>query len=77
MGRGSTVDTERYVEEHGLIPLGDVEKILCASRQTVWRLVSNGHLPIVRIGRAVRIKKRDLAKLIQQGGVSRIGEDSG
>jgi excisionase family DNA binding protein len=34
------------------------------SRTTLYDLINNGHLKVVRVGRAIRVKEADLAEFI-------------
>ncbi len=43
-----------------LLRLGDVADRLAVSRSMVWKLVALGHLPAIRIGRAIRVRPDDL-----------------
>lgn len=43
----------------------EVAHILTVSRSTVYRLIEEGELPVVRIRRSVRIRREDLERLEQ------------
>jgi excisionase family DNA binding protein len=44
----------------------EVAKLLCVSRYTVYRLIEQGNLPTVRIGRLRRVRKVDLERWIEE-----------
>jgi excisionase family DNA binding protein len=48
-----------------LLTVNDVADILQLSPRTVWRMVHDERLPVVRIGRAVRIRPEGLTALIE------------
>lgn len=43
----------------------EVAQILTVSRRTVYRLIEDGELPVVRVRRSVRIRREDLERLEQ------------
>ena len=50
-----------------LLLVADVSTRLRISEREVRRWIAEGHLPVVRFGRAVRIRPADLAQLIASG----------
>jgi excisionase family DNA binding protein len=52
-----------------LLTFGEAAAILNVSERTVRRLVASGAVPAVSIGRSVRIRPRDVGRLIADGGV--------
>jgi excisionase family DNA binding protein len=50
---------------HGaLLSVADVAEALAVSERTVRRMIASGEVPIVRLGRSVRIRQIDLDALI-------------
>jgi excisionase family DNA binding protein len=49
-----------------LLTAGEVALILRVSCRTVWRMIGDGRLPPVRVGRAVRVHPDAVATLIKQ-----------
>ncbi|MFQ3665577.1 MAG: helix-turn-helix domain-containing protein [Sphingomonadaceae bacterium] len=49
-----------------LLKLKEASERLRLSRATLYRLEARGLLPIVRIGRAARIRAEDVEKLIER-----------
>lgn len=47
-----------------LLRLHEVADRLAISRSMAWKLIAYGHLPSVRIGRAVRVRQADLEAYI-------------
>lgn len=54
-GQPLTMTTEQAQPERLLLRLDEVAKILALGRSTVYNLVNAGELPIVRIGKSIRI----------------------
>ncbi len=50
----------------GLLTPTEVAKLLKVSPRTLHRLIGAGKLPIVRVGRQVRIHPDDLARFIEK-----------
>jgi excisionase family DNA binding protein len=48
----------------------EVARLLGLSRSQIYQMMAGGQLPVVRIGRAVRVPKRALAKWIRTNTVS-------
>jgi len=49
----------------GLLTFDDVAEHLRCSKKSVQRLITSGDLPVVRIGRMVRIHPTDLGRFIK------------
>jgi excisionase family DNA binding protein len=47
-----------------LLTVQDVAERLAVSPRTVKRVLASGELPVVRLGRAVRIREEDLRKFL-------------
>ncbi len=47
------------------LTLKEVTEILKVSRQTVYRWISSGELRSIKIGKLVRIRKKDLEKFLK------------
>jgi excisionase family DNA binding protein len=52
-----------------LLTVGETAAILNVSARTVRRLIESGAIPAVSIGRSVRLRPRDIARLIAEGGL--------
>ena len=48
-----------------LLNADDIAEILGISRSKVYQLMKSGDLPSVRIGKSVRVRKRDLEEFIK------------
>jgi excisionase family DNA binding protein len=48
-----------------LLRVHEVAERLAISRSMAWRLTAEGRLPVVRIGRAIRIRPADLEAYIE------------
>lgn len=51
-----------------LLTIREAMHRLAVSRQTIYRLIRQGELRLVTIGKAPRIDARSVARLIEQGG---------
>jgi excisionase family DNA binding protein len=56
---------EFLIASERLLTVGQVAERLQVSPRTVWRLIHDGRLPAVRIGRAVRLRPDAVAGLIK------------
>ncbi len=56
-----------------LLKGSDVARILNVSRAFAYRLMAQGEVPTVRLGRAVRVRPRDLTRFI----ATRISDSTG
>jgi excisionase family DNA binding protein len=52
-----------------LLTVGETAAILNVSARTIRRLIASGAIPAVSIGRSVRLRPRDIGRLIAEGGV--------
>lgn len=60
-----TSSPELLTASEHLLTVGQVAERLQVSPRTVWRLIHDGRLPAVRIGRAVRLHPNAIAALIK------------
>lgn len=44
---------------------GDVQRILRIGRSKVYEMIARGELPVIRIGRVVRVPRRELERWIE------------
>jgi excisionase family DNA binding protein len=51
-----------------LMSVPDAAQQLAVSVRTVWRLISLGHLEVVRVAKCVRIKRSSLLSFLDRGG---------
>jgi len=51
-----------------VVPVAAAARYLSVSRSTVVRLIRRRTLPVVRLGRAVRVRVADLDRLVALGG---------
>jgi excisionase family DNA binding protein len=56
-----------------LLTAGEAALLLGLKRWTVWKLCRDGVLPVVRIGRSVRIDEGALRQWIADGGTAKVG----
>ena len=47
-----------------LLTMHQVAELLCVSLRTVKRLLARGELPVVRVGRLVRVREDDLRRFM-------------
>lgn len=50
-----------------LLSLKDAAKVLAVSKEFLKKLQRSGHLPVVRLGRAVRVSENELNRLCREG----------
>lgn len=62
-----TEDTESVFSIQQLLTVADVAAALKVSERAVRRWIADGDLPVVRLGRAVRIRPPDLARIARNG----------
>ena len=53
------------MSEHPFLTADDVARILNVSRSFAYKILSDDTLPVVRLGRAVRIRPQDLETFIE------------
>ena len=56
----------RLENEQEFISLNQLQKILGIGRTKAYDLVTSGDLPAVRIGRSIRVDKRDLSDWLER-----------
>lgn len=56
-----------------LLDAAEVSKILGVPTKSVYQIVSDGHLPSVRIGRRIRFRPTDVQAFIAKGGFTYAG----
>jgi excisionase family DNA binding protein len=68
MNRSSTADREVTALDTGeqLLRPEDVQRILRVGRSKVYEMIAEGELPVIRIGRAVRIPRGELERWIAE-----------
>jgi excisionase family DNA binding protein len=59
-------DSMRPENEQEFISLNQLQKILGIGRTKAYDLVTSGDLPAVRIGRSIRVDKRDLSDWLER-----------
>ena len=52
--------------EHEILTVPEVARFLKISRSKAYRLVERGEIPAVKIGRNVRVLKRDLIQFVEE-----------
>ena len=55
--------------EARFVTVGEVAEIMRVSRMTVYRLIKQGDLPAVRIGRGYRLRLEDVVRYLEGGSV--------
>lgn len=48
------------------LTVAEVAAMMCVSKMTVYRLVHNGELPAVRVGRSFRVKESDVDEYLRR-----------
>jgi putative molybdopterin biosynthesis protein len=64
---------EEIVEEELLTP-AEVAEILKVSNASAYNILKRGEIPIVRIGKMVRVRRKDLEKYIYE--MTSLGKES-
>jgi excisionase family DNA binding protein len=67
-------NVNEYQSTNELTPLlrgSDVANILNISRSLAYQLIQRGEIPSIKIGRAVRVRSKDLEDFISNGILSR------
>ncbi len=57
------------------LTVNDVAEMLQLSSRTVRRMIADGRLPVIRVGRAVRVHPAALAALMDGSGQEKSGDD--
>ncbi len=61
----------------GLVTVAEAARALRLSQRYVRRLITAGHMPVVRFGRSVRIARGEVERLVREGsGFSNIATGS-
>ena len=58
-----------------LLTVAEVGELLRLSPRSIRRLIADGRLPIVRLGRAIRIRPQDVEALVASSGQERSRDD--
>lgn len=58
--------------EEALLSVREIAKRLKVSRSFAYRILEVGTLPVVRIGKSVRVRPEDLREFIKCGGCERV-----
>lgn len=53
------------ISEVKFLTIAEVASVMRVSKMTVYRLVHNGELPAVRVGRSFRVKEEDVDEYIK------------
>jgi excisionase family DNA binding protein len=61
-------ETRRAIRLEPLLTVGETAMILNVSGRTVRRLIASGAIPAISIGQSVRLRPRDIGRLIADGG---------
>ncbi|MER6471075.1 helix-turn-helix domain-containing protein [Streptomyces collinus] len=51
-------DGERPLSEATFLTVAEVASVMRVSKITIYRLVSSGHLPAIRVGRSFRVPEQ-------------------
>jgi len=54
----------RQPDEPLLLRISEAARLLTVSRSTMYQLVARGEVPAVRIGRSVRVSRRELERMV-------------
>ncbi len=52
-------------QQHGYLKVPEVAEVLRIARSRAYELVADGKIPSVRIGRSVRVSRRELEKWLE------------
>ena len=58
-----------------LLKVKQVAEVLQLSPRTVRRMIADGRLPVIRVGRAVRVHPSAVATLMEGSGQEKSGDD--
>lgn len=53
-------------EQHEYLKVPEVARVLRIARSRAYELVGNGEIPSVRIGRSVRVSRRELDRWLEE-----------
>jgi len=67
------MDSKNTVFHVPLVDVQEAARTLCISPRYLRLLISRGAMPVVRIGRRVLVRRRDIDALIDRGGVGLAG----
>jgi excisionase family DNA binding protein len=56
---------QRTVEREYLT-LQEMQAMLCIGRTKAWQLVASGEIPAIRIGRSVRVSRKELEQWLEE-----------
>jgi excisionase family DNA binding protein len=56
----------KFLESNRLLKAGEVASLLNISRSFAYQLIQTGIIPVVRIGKACRVRPQDLEAYIMQ-----------
>ena len=59
--------------ENELLNLSEVMKILSVSRQKIYMMANNNEIPIIRIGRNIKVPRRALEQWIEKNTKASVG----
>lgn len=62
------IDSAFMGKTNRLLSVRDIMQTFNISRSSGYRLLHSGHLPLVRIGKAIRVREGDLLDLMQRNG---------
>ncbi len=54
------------LSEASFLTVNEVADLLRVSRMTVYRLIKQGELPALRLGRGYRVLERDVSRFLEQ-----------
>ncbi|MFJ5552942.1 helix-turn-helix domain-containing protein [Streptomyces sp. NPDC093225] len=57
---------ERPLSEVCFLTVGEVAEVMRVSKMTVYRLVHNGHLPALRVGRSFRVPEHSVHEYLRE-----------
>lgn len=63
---GLGIARARKGEVMRLLTVKDIAKSLSFSEMTVWRLIHEGGLPAIQIGKSLRVKEEDLESWVEK-----------
>ena len=63
----------RIASERLLLTVEETAQLLGIGKTLAWRLVQEGHLPSVRLGRCVRVPRRELEEWVREHRQNKVG----